>query len=232
MEMSGEMITGVPSIDEQHAELVRRTNAFCGAILRMAPKDMLLQSIGIRRPLHLGAGGEMGDGVGLDADAGYTQLLALDQGGAGAAERIEHGAGRVEPEPLHERANQMWRERQHEAVPFVDSTVLRLELVDVSIGCPRSGSGVSHIGEVLTASGGSQTRPYDSRCSGGTAGLETRPTSRCPGDAGGLETRPTEAPAMTGRGGGRPRRRGSRTAGSRRPSPSGSPRRAGPRPGP
>src|SRR5437016_4762847 len=73
----------------------------------------------------------MRQGIGLDADAGNSKPLALDEGRARAAEGVENGSTRPQTEPAQVVAHEVGWERQHEAIPFVCSAVLRPELIDI-----------------------------------------------------------------------------------------------------
>ena len=82
------------------------------------------ERLGVDAPVHLGPAREAGHRIALYADAGDTELLALDQRRAGAAEGIEDPLRRIHPEGVEVVAHQVRREREDEAVPVVNGAVL------------------------------------------------------------------------------------------------------------
>ncbi len=60
-----------------------------------------------------------------DPDALDAQFLELDQRGARAAKRVEHRGAGAQARALCIISNQMWREREHEAIPVVRGPVFR-----------------------------------------------------------------------------------------------------------
>src|SRR5688500_2331426 len=93
----------------------------------------------VRVPVHFYLTGEVGHRVGLDPHAGHAELLAFDHHGAGATEGVQHALPGAYPEPPRIVADEMRREREDEAVPVVDGTVLGRQLVDGAVAVTALG---------------------------------------------------------------------------------------------
>ena len=90
-------------------------------------------------PVNLHRTRKVGNGIGLKSHAAHPVLLALHQGGAGAAERIKHGVARLDAESIQVVLHQVRREGQDESIPMMHGAVFRPQLV-FAAGC-RGGNG-------------------------------------------------------------------------------------------
>ena len=78
----------------------------------------------IRGPINLDPAGKVSHRIALDSDTRNSQLLALHQRRARAAEWIERAHLARDAEALQISADQVWWKRKNETVPVMSGSVL------------------------------------------------------------------------------------------------------------
>ncbi len=107
---------------------------------------MRRQAVWVGAPVHFHLAREVRDRVRFHPHCGNAQLLAFHEHGARPAEWIKDPLLRSDVELVEILTYEMGRKREHEAIPFVDRAILRVELVELAVRVALASRGIAHSG--------------------------------------------------------------------------------------